>query len=792
MKRFFMLVLLLANALTLWAQTGSIRGRVVENGTLQPLVGVNVVVQDSKLGAATDEDGRYLINNVPVGVYALVYTYIGYEKKTIPDIYVKTNRAVFVNTELTMQVIEGQEVVVSAGYFDDSQDLPVSVHTLNYEEIRRTPGAREDISRMLQNLPGVSPSTDDRNDLIIRGGSPIEVLYTVDHMDIPNPNHFGTQGATGGPVSMINMEFVEDMTFMAGGFPAQYGEKLSGVMDISLREGNRYGHNGKIDLNFAGAGGYFEGPLGNGKGSYLVGVHRSFLDFLKGVLDYGGVPIYSNLQGKVVYDLSPKHKWSLLWIGGDDRIEMDQETDIKDFRVGVSDTVDYEHTKFKSRQLSVGMNLTSFWRKNFYTNLNLSHNYNWFFTDVNYHNLVGLHQSGQDELLNETRIDDRNVYDNKSTEQVSALKWDANWYISSAHTLMFGVYVKGYQFDHEIKFTPRNPDEPDAWGNYPEPFTVSANQEITPRTGAYVNFRQRFWDRFVYNIGARYDYNDLIQESNTSPRFNLNYDATERLSFHGGVGRYYQSPELIFITSHPDNKNTLKDIRSDHYIIGMNYLLTANTRLTLEAYRKEYAQYPVSGEAGHEMISLANTGTDYGNNGSSDLLLSEGKGRAFGFEAMVQKKLAENIYGLVSYTYSVSENRALDGVYRPGAFDNRNVFNLVMGYRLNKSWEFSMKWRYAGGVPYTPYDAAASQQAGHGVLDLQRINEERYAPYHRLDIRFDHRSYMKRGTIVEYMSIENLYNRKNIRDEYWNANQDAINYYYQTGIFIVGGMSYEF
>ncbi len=785
-------ILLLACTLLAQAQTGSLRGRVTDGQTLQPLVGVNVILKNSKTGAATDSDGRYVIKDLQVGVYTLEFSYIGYEKKTIPDVFIKTGKPVFVNTELNMQIIEGQEITVSAGYFEEPGDRPVSVHNLGYEEIRRSPGAREDVSRMLQNLPGVSPSTDDRNDLIIRGGSPTEVLYVIDNTDIPNPNHFGTQGATGGPVSMINTEFVEDMTFMAGGFPASYGDKVSGVMDISLREGNRYGYNGKFDLSFAGVGGYFEGPINNGKGSFLLGVHRSFLDFLSGVMDYGGVPIYSNLQGKMVYDLNPKHQWSMLFIGGDDRIDLESDIEVDDFIIGQVDTVEYEHTDFRSRQFSLGTNLRSFWSKTFYTNVNLSHTYNRFFTDVNFFDITGTHNSGQEELSGEKRLGESDMYDNTSTEQVSALKLDANWFMSKTHTLMFGTYVKGYQFNHDIVYQPINPDELDAWGQLPTPYSINTKQNMTPRYGAYVNFKQRFLHRFIYNLGVRYDHSNLLNESNTSPRFSLKYDATERLDLHAGMGRFYQAPEMIFITSDENNKNTLQDIQCDHLIIGLNYLLSANTRLTIEAYHKRYAQYPVSGDAGYEMISLANSGTDYGNNNRNQILLSEGEGRVNGLEFMIQKKLMENIYGLVSYTLSKSENQALDNIYRPGAFDNRHVFNLVAGYRLNKSWEFSVKWRYAGGVPYTPYDIEASKAAGRGVLDLSRINDERFDPYHRLDVRFDHRSYMKMGTLVEYFSVENLYNRQNIRWSYWNRAQGKTDFWYQTGIFIVGGMSFEF
>ncbi len=769
------------------AQTGTLRGRIIDKETLQPLTGVNVMVQDTDYGAATDSSGNYLIGDVPVGGYTLNVLYIGFEKKTIPDVFVKSNKTVFVNAEMTTEVLQGEAVTVYAGYFETSGEEPVSAQSLNYEEIRRAPGAREDVSRMLQNLPGVNPTADDRNDLVIRGGSPTEVLFVIDYIEIPNPNHFGTQGATGGPVSMINTEFVENMTFMAGGFTSEYGGKASGAMDIRLREGNRYGWNGKIDLGFAGAGGYLEGPLGNGKGSFLIGIHRSFLDFLQKVLNYGGTPIYSNTQGKVVYDLDKRNQLSLLWLGGDDRIHIGYEIRADDFPVGCADTVDYQDINFKSRQFTAGINWRSFWSKNVYTNFNLSHNYNRFFTDVN---AIGISAENiHGSLNNKKSVSDTGLYDNISTENISTVKLDANWQIGGNSALSFGGHYKFNQFDHNIQYLPV---QQDAFGQIPAPLKVHIRQGITPKQGAYINFKHRIFNRFVYNLGGRYDGFNLLGVNHFSPRFNIAFDATERLDLHAGVGRYFQDPEFVFITSDPSNKRNLKDIQCDHFIAGMNYLLAAGTRLTLEVYRKNYANYPVSADSGYEMISLANTGADYGSNLFSQKLVSRGEGRANGFELMIQKKMSDRVYGLVSYSYSVIQNKALDNIYRNGAFDNRHVFNLVAGYRKNNNWEFSLKWRYAGGVPYTPFDREASMAANEGLLDLNRINEKRFPAYHRLDLRADHRNYHKKCTVVQYISIENVYDRKNVRGCYWNRAQNKTDFYYQTGFFVVGGFSFEF
>jgi len=733
------ILILLATRTSMQAQTGSLRGTVRDQDTQQPLIGVNVLLQGSQRGAATDTSGNYLIESIPVGGYTLRFAYMGYTSKIIPDVIIKSGKINYVNTEMTWDVLQGEQITVTTSYFEAADDAPVSLQMLSQEEVRRSPGSREDVSRMLQNLAGVNPSSDDRNDLIVRGGSPTEVLYQIDDIEIPNPNHFGTQGATGGPVSMVNNEFIENVSFMAGGFPADYAHKASAVIDIRFREGNRREYNGKVDLNFAGAGGYVEGPL-YGRGSFLVGLHRSFLDIVEGNLNYGGVPIYSNFQGKVVYDFNANHQLSLLWIGGDDRIDMEYETDADDFVVGRQDTVDYSTTIFRSRQLTVGTNLRSLWSKNFYTNWVISHSFNHFYVDVNYFDVAATRLANSDALQGETEITNINLFDNTSNESVSSMKFLGNWFPAKSKTLTFGTYLNWYRFDHKMQFVPANPDEINSYGQKNNRGEVNLTQSWTPKSGAFMNYKQRFWHRLVANLGLRYDYFKRLDTHSLSPRFSLFYDVTDRLTLQTGFGRYFQSPELVNISADPSNRENLRDFSCDHWVAGLSYLLTPSTRLTLEVYHKQYDHYPVLADSGYEMLSLANSGADYGGN-YLNRLTAAGEGRADGIELMLQKKLAEKLYGLVSYSYSEIKHQARDGVLRNGAFDNRQVFNLVLGYRLNKSWEFSTKWRYAGGTPYTPYDRAASIAANDGRLDLSRINAERLDSYHRLDLRFDHRTF---------------------------------------------------
>lgn len=775
-----------------FAQTGGIRGVAVEATTQEPLAGVNVLLQGTNRGAATDGRGEYVIPNLNVGGYTLVFSLIGYEKHVVTDVMVKSNKTAYVSARLREQAIASREeiVVTAASFFNKENDTPVSARSLNYEEVRRSPGAREDVSRMIQNLPGVTPTTDDRNDLVVRGGSPSEVLFLIDNIEIPNPNHFGTQGATGGPISMVNNELIDAVNFMAGGFPSRYGNKLSGVLDIKFREGNGQGVNGKFDLNFAGAGGIFEGPVKKSQGSWLASFHRSYLDFLESALKIGGLPIYSNFQAKLAYNLSSDAKLSLIGIGGVDQIEIDVEPDRDDYTPGETDTSEITHIINKTNQYTAGANLAKIWSPKLLSNFTLSHSYNKFFIDFNERTHAIARPLGQRDLkLALLPNGHHDVYDNASVERATDIKTDWTYLFENKDELAFGAQVKLVQFDHAVVLQPF--DSLDIVGSPSKPVVVAAKQSPTPKAGVYVSLVKKISPRLNAALGGRYDYFDLLGTHDFSPRFSLSYALHHRLTMSGAAGIFHQSPELLYITGDPQNKKTLQSIRSDHFVAGFDYLLSEATLFSAEIYRKNYFHYPVASDSDFAFYSTANSGGAYGAV-DSKALVSAGKGQAWGFELLLQKKLVSGLYGLAGYSYSQIRHQAKDGIWRSGEFDNRHVINLVAGYRLNKAFEFSAKWRYAGGRPYTPFDATASVAAGRGILDLSRLNAERFTPYHKLDLRYDHRKYFKKLTLVSYFSVENVLNRRNQGLVLWNKKLAATKRSYQTGIFPVGGVSLEF
>ncbi|MBW2256474.1 MAG: TonB-dependent receptor [Deltaproteobacteria bacterium] len=317
---------------------GTLKGQILDRATQRPLVGANVLILDHQLGGIADEEGHFVVAGVPVGVHRLQVSMIGYEAAILTDIVVRYKRITAVEVELSDRAVGMEETVVTADYFSEVEEEVVSTVSFNYEEIRRSPGSAGDISRLLQSLPAVNMATDQRNDLIVRGGSPAENLVLVDNIEIPNINHFPTQGASGGPIGLLNVDLIADTRFSAGGFSAAYGDRLSSVMDVDLREGNRDELDGQANLDMGGAGFVFEGPLANGRGAWLMSARRSYLELIVDAIGTGAVPRYSDFQGKITYDLSDAHRISVLGLGGFDTInfvpgDSDEEDDFTDVAI---------------------------------------------------------------------------------------------------------------------------------------------------------------------------------------------------------------------------------------------------------------------------------------------------------------------------------------------------------------------------------------------------------------------------------------------------------------------------
>jgi hypothetical protein len=362
-KIFFVILFsLLSNQVFSQNVVGKIEGKIIDAETNRELIGANILVVNTTIGAATDLNGKFVIENVPVGNYSIRISFLGYTPIIKTDVIVRSNRVTTVNADLRTATIESDEVVVQAEYFQKKDEQALSSINFSGEEIRRAPGSAGDVSRILMSLPSVAKVNDQANTLIVRGGSPIENTFYIDNIEIPNINHFPSQGASGGAIGMINVDFIEDVDFFTGGFSAIYGNKLSSIMNLTLREGNREKVEGQLDLNFSGFGGIIEGPLFSDKASFMFSARRSYIDFLIKMVDVGSsvAPTYGDIEGKIVYDINKKNKLMLVGVFGDDHLSTTQDVAIENKMVFYGDQDIYQST--------IGLNWRSLWSSKGYSN----------------------------------------------------------------------------------------------------------------------------------------------------------------------------------------------------------------------------------------------------------------------------------------------------------------------------------------------------------------------------------------------------------------------------------------
>ncbi len=727
-------------------ETSSITGRVTEESTGLPLRRVTIgVLQGETLvaGGKTMPDGFFTITDVPVGEYTVRFNLVGYNTLLLDNVVVVSGEPTDMRVQLS--IVSTEEISVEENRFVRPNDIANSIKSLRYEEIRRSPGGFEDIGRVLQTLPGVSFVNNGRNDLIVRGGAPTENLFVVDNTTVPNINHFGSQGSTGGPVSIIELDFVNEVDFISGAFPAKYGDKLSSVLDIRLRDGNRNTFLADINLSATGLGAVLEGPIGSKKkGSWLFSANRSYLDLIFNAAGFGFVPEYTSAQLKAVYDFSDKNSLTVNLWGNLDKVRFnnDDEEDRKDNENILQNNQNGYVNSYEFKSVL---------SPNSVLKLNLGRTY----TKFDY--------SGRDSLFTE-------IFSNNTTEGNTTMKAEYLVFPSGSTQIETGA---GWTFVNSNSDILRVADttyfvDDQTGSRYVLP-DLDINTDLQPgKAFAYAQLSQVFLSNFRLNIGARYDYFSEISNKNYfSPRASVVYNASPKLNFSLGYGIFYQSPSLVWLAGYEQNKS-LNEIRSDQYVAGVEYLFSADWRVTLEGYYKDYSDYPAS--TIRPFIVLSNTGGDFEQTQDFGIepLVSKGTGYSKGIELYIQKALTTNYYGLINLSLFDAKYKALDGVERNSSFNNRFIFTILGGYKPGKEWEISGKFRYIGGRPFTPINPVDGTQL------VSRYNSEYLPDFNSLDLRVDKRWNFSGWTLITYLDVQNVYGRKNISGYQWNKYTNQI------------------
>ena len=745
MKLYLSIILCLIS-FSIKAQSVRVYGSVKNSLNNEPIPFANVVIDGTTIGGTSDIDGNFELLNIKPGIYNFKCTYVGYNSSTQSEIQIVPNRSLRLDFELVenAQIIE--EVQVTANTFNKTEESPTSLRTINASEILRSPGGNRDISKVIANLPGVSSTPSFRNDIVIRGGAPNENRFFLDGVEIPNINHFATQGSSGGPVGILNVNFIREVDFYSGAFPANRGNALSSVMELKQIEGSDEELSASFMLGSSDAGLTLNTPLSE-KSTMLLSARRSYLQFLFRALQLPFLPTYNDVQFKYTYKPDTKNQFNIIGLAAIDEFTLNPEAN-----EGIDDPQKLAQNNYTLNNLPVNeqwnYTLGGTWKR-FFSNSNLfvvlsrSHLNNTAvkyadYTDINSQKLIDYESQ---EIENKSRIE----YNFRSSDikfNIGLNLENANYLNSTNRLLTVGdsIYIKAVETDlHFIKY------------------------------GAFAQLSKTYLvDRLVTSVGFRIDGNSFTDNSTTpnfSPRLSLAYNLTGKSSINANLGRYYQLPAYTILGYGLNNNFQNQDaeyILCDHAVLGLEYNPSNYSKITLESFFKQYDNYPFSII---DSISLANLGGDFGVIGNEDIS-SISKGRSYGIEFLAQQKLSSSVYGIMSVTYYKSEFEDKNGELIPSAWDNRFILNMTAGKRFNRNIELGVKFRYSGGAPYTPIDLATSSNINiwninqRGVLNYDALNTERLNNVHGIDIRLDKRWYFKKWSLNAYMDIENLYNFK--------------------------------
>ncbi|MEI6739473.1 MAG: TonB-dependent receptor [Gemmatimonadaceae bacterium] len=754
-----------ASAAVASAAVGRITGIVLDQATKHPIADAQISVVGTTLAARTDSSGRFTVQRVPEGTVTLRIARLGYRLTVKSDLLVVPGRATQTVMELETAAAALSAVTVQGGgqSLAPPRQMPNSRVALSYAEIRRSPGAVGDVSRLVQALPGVVSGNDSRNDIIARGGSTIENLTLIDGIEVANINHFADQGTTGGPIGMINNELVRDATFMAGGFASKYGNRLSSVLDIGLREGTSDAWRSEFDLSTAGAGLITEGPLGRNT-TLIASARQSYLDLLAPALGLTATPYTTNFQTKLAWHPSPRSTLAVVGLGGLDHIT---------FKSTAADTADARpvgSTRFRGQRWIGG---------------------------VTWHQLLG--QRGSSTLVlsaattttqvetRETAVSATPVFDSDSRDTDLTARYELQWSIPGVAELSTGLSAKRLQLHSALQapFGTQNPLLPTPGRVDPLQVTQST---ATPLLGSWLELTRTIGAVDLV-ASARVDRYQARQAVRVSPRTSVTWHLTDALALSGTWGRYHQQVPL-FITANIPANASLSPMRADQAIASLRWTPRSDLLLSVEGFDKRYADYPVSRD--YPMLSLANTGDDFGIGAVTIPMVSRGTGRAKGVELFVQQKFTGRTYGQLSYTHSSVQHRALDGIWRRGAYDTPDLFTMILGAKSGLRREFSTRVSWGTGRPTTPLLSAVSAAQNRLVFDVSQLNADRAPNYFRMDLRFDNRLPIRGTWLSTYIELQNVTNRHNKTTLDWNPKTGRAQWREQTSFLPVGGINWKF
>ena len=726
-------LLFIALLFPLAIQAQILRGTVVDASDNSPLPGAIISIEGVSNQAISDMNGQFELSGLKTGLFNVSVALIGYDAQTQFEVLVTQAKPAIVNFNLreALQVLDEVEISAQQQFKQEAQS-PVSVQSIGINEIQRNPGGNQDISKVIQSLPGVASGVAFRNDLIIRGGGPNENRFYLDGIEIPAINHFATQGASGGPVGMINVNFIRDVDFYTSAFPAQRGNSLSSIMEINLKDGRTDKTGGIFQIGASEVGLTLDGPI-NKKTTYLASIRRSYLQFLFKAIGLPFLPTYNDYQFKVKHNFDRNNQLTILSLGAYDvSILNTDQNETPEQRYILNYLPEYNQWNY-----SIGAKYTHFGPRGI-TNLVLSR----FMLNNESYKFENNDRSAN-QLLNYASQEIENKF--RLEHQIKKNRWES--------MVGFGL--------EQAKYNTQTYDE-----RLPGGFILDYSTDaVYYKANAFANWVGRFAeDRLKLSLGLRTDIIDFNASTQNplnqlSPRLALSYSINENWTLDGNYGIYYQLPPYTALgyTGMDGTNADLSFIQAEHFVLGSSQYWPWNAKTSIEGFYKRYSNYPF---LLRDSISLATVGGDFGVIGNQ-LATSTSDGRAFGLELTYQQKLYKGLFGIAAITLVRSEFQDILGDYVPSSWDNGIIATFTFGKRFGKNYEIGMQYQHLGGAPYTPFDLDKTATIynwdvlGRGIPNYGLLNTQRLGEFDRLNIRIDKKWFLKKVNIDLYFDLQN-------------------------------------
>lgn len=770
--RFIFLSLFLINLTFAQDNTQNIRGIVVDKFSQSAIIGATIQVVNNGVskGAASDDKGQYVIAKLSPGRYEMKVTYMGYKEVNIPNIVISSGKEVIMDISMEEDLRQLNQVLIkSMNKANTVNNLAtISARTFSMEEVNRYAGGRSDPARLAANFAGVSAPDDSRNDIVIRGNSPVGVLWRIDGMNVTNPNHFASVGTTGGAVSALNTNFLKNSDFFTSAWPAQYGNALSGVFDLGFRNGNAQKRETTIQAGvITGMEATTEGPISRKNGSsYLVGYRYALAGVAQAVgVDIGttATPSYQDLSFKLNGGNTKWGKFSTFGIIASSSISISGGSSGSLY--GGKDGND-----LSSNIRIVGVNNFKQLTKNSYINNSVGLNYA-STNQINY---------GSDRKTLETFTKEENTVTKTGYNFLSSYNVKVN------SKLFLKIGVQDELLDLNLYYRTKR-DVNDTWNQI---WDYNSNTHLAQ---AFAHAKYSFNEKLTLNAGLHSQYFFLNNSSSLEPRLGIKYElkANNTFSFGYGLHAQMQPINVYFLQtqnadgSYQYNNKNLDFTNSHHWVVGYDWQASKDWRLKAEAYYQYLFDVPVNTIS--SSYSMLNTGASFKTD-LEDSLTNNGTGKNYGLELTIEKFFSKGYYGL--FTASVYDSKYIgsDGIERNTAFNGKYVLNILAGKEWNvgsrNKFSLDVKYTNAGGRAYTPIDLDASNLAGSEVKSTNEYSAF-YDTYFRMDVKLGYVINSAKRKLAQTISldIQNVSNHKNVFSQNYNSNEKSINTTYQLGLF---------